>query len=105
MKRFIQILFILLSVSILTAGAGERIIPDKPKGIVYPNPTYNSFSIKNDKAVASITIFNIVGKEILTEKHISGEAHDVTFLKKGIYLIRMADEEEQVLNVVRMTKK
>lgn len=75
------------------------------KSLIYPNPTFDSFSIKNDSEVDEISIFNIVGKKVLTESHITGEEHKVSELKRGIYLVRLLNEDDEVLQVIRLTKK
>lgn len=73
--------------------------------LVYPNPTSDRFQIGDDKDITNISVFNIVGKEVLNETHASGQSHDIANLDKGIYLVRMMDRTQDVLKVQRLTKK
>lgn len=101
-------MFLLLGASaIAQTSYGQYSSAKNPstKSLIYPNPTFDSFSIKNDEQVAGVSVFNIIGKEVLTEKHHSGIEHNVSELKRGIYLVRLKDENDEVLKVIRLTKK
>ncbi len=71
---------------------------------IFPNPTSDFIQITNDNEVSKVAIFNIVGKNIKTASHFSGKSHDVSTLQKGMYLVRIFDENEKVLSVFRMNK-
>lgn len=71
---------------------------------IYPNPTSDFIQIANDNDVEKVAIYNIVGKKINTSSHFAGKSHDVSTLQKGIYLVRLFDENDQVLNVFRLNK-
>jgi len=73
--------------------------------MIYPNPTDDSFRINDDLSVKSIAIFNIIGKNVLTEKHIPSLGHDISTLQKGIYLVRLMDSKNETVKVIRLTKK
>lgn len=73
--------------------------------VVFPNPTDSYFSIKNDGAVSQIGIYNIVGKEITRANHMEGQTHDVNNLSKGMYLVRMMDNQGKVLKSTRLNKR
>lgn len=73
--------------------------------LIYPNPTSDRFLINNDSEVSEIVVFNIVGKRVMTESHRPGRAHDVSSLDKGIYLVRMLDNKNGTLKVIRLTKE
>ena len=72
---------------------------------IYPNPASSYFQLSNDLNVSSIAIYNIVGKKMMTEKHIQGEGHDISDLRRGMYLVRLLDENDNMIKVIRMTKK
>ncbi len=58
---------------------------------IYPNPTYNDITIENDKHLnISISIFNVLGKEILNTKNSksSNIKLNLSSLKAGVYLLR-----------------
>lgn len=71
---------------------------------IYPNPTSDYIQITNDNEVSKVAIYNIVGKNIKTSIHFAGKSHDVSTLQKGMYLVRIFDENEKVLSVFRMNK-
>ena len=71
---------------------------------IYPNPSTDFIQIANDNNVSKIAIYNIVGKNLNTSSHYEGKSHDVSSLQKGIYLIRLFDENEKVLSVLRLKK-
>lgn len=98
---------LLAETEITFSVTGESSIDDNElvgNPIVYPNPTVDRFQVKNDNDVVNVSLFNIVGKRLLTEAHTAGQAHDVSNLDKGIYLVRMLDKNDQTLKVIRLTK-
>jgi len=56
---------------------------------VYPNPTDNYLFIGGNKPPASISIYNLLGKKVLSAK----KTHSVGVkeLSKGVYFIRISD--------------
>ena len=64
---------------------------------IYPNPVSGtSFSVNTNKAI-SLTVFDILGKQILI-KNLTAELNSVNVskLKSGIYLIKMTSEGQSV---------
>ena len=75
---------------------------EKPKSssiVIYPNPTFDTFEVTEDSNVKSIAIYNIIGKEVLTVSHTTGQFHDVSFLNEGIYLVRMLDATLSLIHI------
>jgi len=70
----------------------------------YPNPTSDFIQITNDSKVSKLAIYNIVGKRLHTSVHYTGKSHDVSGLQKGIYLVRLFDEGDNVISVIRLNK-
>ena len=62
---------------------------------IYPNPTKNIIQIKNNSEIEKITIFDYLGKVILTQTQNNNEIN-VESLSKGIYLIEIQLENEKV---------
>ena len=62
---------------------------------IYPNPTKNIIHIKNNFEIEKITIFDYLGKEILTQTKNNNDVN-VENLSKGIYLIEIQSENEKV---------
>ena len=71
---------------------------------IYPNPTSDFIQIANDNDVSKVAIYNIVGKKLNTSDHFAGKSHDVSTLQKGIYLVRLFDQNDKVLSVFRLNK-
>jgi hypothetical protein len=61
---------------------------------VYPNPTDNYLLIGGGKTPASISIYNLLGKEVLSVKNT--HSVDVKELSSGVYFIRISDGMGQV---------
>lgn len=72
---------------------------------IFPNPAINAFQIKNDRLVRRVKIYNIIGKEVNNYSHIRGAQYDVVSYQKGIYIIRLFDQYDQMLKVLRLNKK
>jgi len=62
---------------------------------IYPNPTKNIIHIKSNFEFEKITIFDYLGKEILTQTK-NNDDLNVENLSKGIYLIEFQSENEKV---------
>lgn len=73
--------------------------------VIYPNPTTHSFQIKNDGAIASVSIYNIVGREVSTLNHSEGMVHDVSDLRSGMYLVRLVNAKGDVVKAMRLSKR
>jgi hypothetical protein len=73
--------------------------------LLYPNPTENFFYVNSDQFVSKLVYYNILSKEIRSEYHAKGQAHDITDLNKGVYFIRMLDNKGKVLKSVRLNKR
>ncbi|MEM9547265.1 MAG: T9SS type A sorting domain-containing protein [Bacteroidota bacterium] len=73
--------------------------------MLYPNPTTEMFQIKNDASVASVRVYNIVGRLVKTIGHTAGMAHDVTDLRTGMYLVRLENKNGDVLKSMRLSKR
>lgn len=73
--------------------------------VIYPNPTTEFFQLKNDESISSISLYNIVGRLVKTYSHSSGITHDVTALRTGMYLVRLENDEGEVVKSMRLSKK
>ena len=72
---------------------------------LFPNPTSNFFQITENEFVSQVEIFNIVGKRMIATPHVNGKSYDVSGFPTGLYLVRMTDEEGQILKTTRLTKR
>ncbi len=71
---------------------------------IYPNPSHDFFQIANDDLVKTIVIYNIVGKEISSFQHAKGRRHNITYLDKGFFIVRLFDNKGEVLKSLRLQK-
>ena len=62
---------------------------------IFPNPSSTIFKIVSDTKIDKITLFDTLGKEILTQTQNNNE-FNVENLSKGIYLIEIHSENEKV---------
>jgi hypothetical protein len=72
---------------------------------VFPNPTYDYFTITDNTLVREIQIFNIVGKRMANIAFQNGNAINVMSLPNGLYLVRMLDSDQNILKTTRLTKR
>jgi hypothetical protein len=73
--------------------------------VIYPNPTTDVFQIKNDANVSMVSIYNIVGRQISTLNHTQGMVHDVSNLRAGMYLVRLENQNGEVVKAMRLSKR
>ena len=71
---------------------------------VFPNPTTDYFQIANGSQVSKIVLYNVLGKEVKTFFNYNNANHDVSDLRKGIYMVRMLDAKNRVIKTVRLSK-
>ena len=72
---------------------------------LFPNPTSNFFQITENEFVNEVEIFNIVGKRMIAAQHVNGKSYDISGFPNGLYLVRMTNEEGQILKTTRLTKR
>lgn len=71
---------------------------------VFPNPASDYFQISNSSQVSKIVIYNVLGKEVKTLFHYNSANHDISDLRKGIYMVRLLDNKNKVIKTVRLSK-
>ena len=72
--------------------------------VSYPNPTVDVFQLKNDADIPSISIYSILGKQISTLYHTKGEVHNISILRTGMYLVRLKNQDGEIVTTIRMNK-
>jgi len=72
---------------------------------IFPNPTTDYFSITENPDVKSIQIFDILGKEMAVSSFQNGDAINISNFPNGLYLVRMLDDDGDVLKTTRLTKR
>jgi len=67
---------------------------------VYPNPFFSATTFKTDKILkdATLTIYNIYGRQVLSIKNISGQTIELQRdnLPGGVYLVRLMQENKVI---------
>jgi len=91
-----------VAATVCTTAANDLNVEDL---VIYPNPTTESFQIKNDAAISSISLYNIVGRLVKSFNHSDGMIHDVTDLRSGMYLVRLEDKNGDILKSMRLSKR
>lgn len=77
---------------------------DVEEVILYPNPAIDHFSVLLDAPVNSITINNILGKEVYRFQSNDENKYPVSNLKRGIYIVRLFDDKNQLIKALRLCK-
>ncbi|MFK7776270.1 MAG: T9SS type A sorting domain-containing protein [Saprospiraceae bacterium] len=78
---------------------------DKSTAKIFPNPTSDYFTITDNPYVKSLEIFNIVGKQMSVASFQNGNTINVSNFPNGIYLVRMLDDDGDVLKTTRLIKR
>jgi hypothetical protein len=61
----------------------------------YPNPVKDILNISFDKEISTVSIFNLIGQEVITKSINSNESTiDVSNLASGNYLVKVTSNEE-----------
>ena len=61
--------------------------------IIYPNPTDNILFIKGNNNLMSVSVYNMLGKEVLSKMNTNNI--DVKILPKDVYIIKISDDVSQ----------
>lgn len=91
--------------AVIAAGTTSVTDVDKSSVRIYPNPTTAEFQLANGANVDQIVVYSLVGNKLLEFEAKNSTRFDVSSLPQGIYLVRMLDDEQQVLKTVRLSKR
>ncbi|WP_194767887.1 T9SS type A sorting domain-containing protein [Tamlana sp. I1] len=58
---------------------------------IYPNPASSHVTIKGVQAISEVSIFDVMGKQVLKTKSLTNDQLNVSHLKTGVYIIRVTD--------------
>jgi len=73
--------------------------------LLYPNPTNDYFSIKNDDKVKSIDVINSIGQIVMSIPHEKNEEHSISNLPSGMFAVVLKDSENEILRSLYLFKK
>jgi len=71
-------------VQVLGSVLATNEVAVKPKANIYPNPTKGELKIQTDKKIKLVTVFDVLGKQIMK---LDTEKLDLSDLSKGTYFI------------------
>ncbi len=77
---------------------------EKPS--VYPNPAIEHIMIRDQQAeVKFLEIYNVVGRKIKSfAVHHEGDKYNVSGLPRGMYMIRLLDQNRNIIRTQRISK-
>lgn len=113
MKHLYQIILIVFALTVVGANQsyGQQVVKSETvtkstESIkIFPNPADDKITLKVDKIqVGYITISDIVGKEIKRFDANPDHVYDVSFLSRGIYIVRVLDDKEELIKPLRLSK-
>ena len=109
--RSIVLGIIVVSLSLGQMNGQDRAL-DAFKDIkIYPNPSSEYFSISFSDVnkefadgVKNITVDNIVGKEVKRYEATAENKYSLVGLKRGIYIVRIFDQQDRMVKALRLSK-
>jgi hypothetical protein len=73
---------------------------------LYPNPARDFIRISNADGVDQLEIYNLIGRKVKTFNNVhEGASFNVSDLPKGVYLVRMLNDDNDVLTTKRISKR
>lgn len=75
------------------------------KGLkLFPNPATDFFRINTGDLVKKIDIYSVVGEKICSFNASQGSYYNITNLNTGMYYVRLLDEKEDIIKVMKLKK-
>ena len=71
---------------------------------IYPNPTLGKLNIASADKINTLSIINIIGKEILFVKDFSAKTIDLSSFKNGVYFINIITDKGTHIEKIILTK-
>lgn len=71
---------------------------------IYPNPVSDFLRLSDINGISTIRIQDIIGRDVMDMKVNNAIQFDVSNLKKGIYVVSLLSENDQLLKSIRMIK-
>lgn len=73
---------------------------------IYPNPASDYIKISNPEGIETMELYNLIGKKVKTfDVGSSNSTFNISNLPKGMYLIRLLDDDSDVLTTKRISKR
>lgn len=71
---------------------------------IFPNPVIDVFNVSTEENIGYIRVYNILGREVTAFDAREVSSFEVTHLKRGIYIVRIFDPQDQLIKALRMSK-
>ena len=71
---------------------------------IFPNPVDDYFQLSNQEGIKAISVSNIAGKEVKRFNVNSDSEYSIAELRKGIYIVRLFDQKDEPVTVLRLSK-
>ena len=71
---------------------------------IFPNPAVTWFSLGDLNGASRVEMYNIIGKQVAQFAYQPQSRYDISNLAGGIYLVRVIDQQGQLLTTKRLTK-
>jgi hypothetical protein len=71
---------------------------------IYPNPTLGKLNIASADKINTLSITNIIGKELLFAKDFSGKTIDLSSYKNGVYFINISTDKGTHIEKIILTR-
>ena len=94
-----------LPVYISTSTSSSEQIKESNDLAIYPNPCIDKFMLNKSKGIEKLEIYNIAGKRMKSMEVVRGKEYEVSELNNGLYIVRFLDQNDKVLDVLRLSKR
>lgn len=71
---------------------------------MYPNPTQGKLFISTSDKITSISITNIIGKEVFSQINFNDNSIDLNSFKNGVYFVSINTNKAAVTKKIILTK-
>lgn len=72
---------------------------------IYPNPAIDYFELSRYDGIRTLAIYNVAGRKLRQYNVAEDQKFDVSFLHRGMYLVRLADHRKEVVKTLRLNKR
>lgn len=110
-KNLLLIFFLCFTIGLFAQRAGsgggsDRISTEQVVDLqVFPNPATSFIGVNHQGEVATIKVFNLVGRHMKTFSALPGEKHYVGDLPRGMYLVQLVDNKNKIITTKRVNKR
>lgn len=96
---------VLIEVPIIVNTITTSTIDKISKGLaIFPNPASDHFKVNTGDVVKKIEVCSVVGKRISIFRAEQGKHYDVSGLIPGMYYVRLLDEKDGIIKVMKLKK-